>query len=392
MTGEPEGTATTALLMLSGNAGWIETARAQAACLGLTRFRAVETAAEAATLLSGNRSYSHLLMDTAAAGPLLADLIDMTVGEAASQTTTVLLASADGPFRLPCPRSRLRVIDTRGDGWLAHALASQSAEAACAADVPISQLLATLKNGGLQARYQPVVCIADGRPAGIEVLARLDHPELGTLAPDSFVPPIETAGFAWDLAQGVAACALRDWRGDALARLGLRLTLNAPLEVLLRPDAFDRIEALRGEQGIAAARIVVELTETCPVTDPAPLGRVLTRLRAAGYGLAMDDVGPSMRNHEELMGLPFTILKLDKHVVRDSATDPHAARFLEGAVTAAHGAGMKVIAEGVEDVATWNRMAALAVDAAQGFLIARPLPAAIVPIWHAAWCQKRIPA
>ena len=252
-------------------------------------------------------------------------------------------------------------------GWLGRALARQPLPPPDPEQVPLDDLLEALAAGRLLTRYQPVVRLADGVPIGLEVLARLEHPALGTLPPDCFVPQIEAAGFAARLTELVARRAFAEWSGDSLSRLGLRLAVNLPLDVLLLPGAAERMEAWRQAAGIAPGRIVVELTETHPIGRPDLLRPVLQRLRAAGYGLAIDDVGPDMRDYQDLIGLPFTSMKLDKAVVRDSATSPARAAVPDSsAIAAARTAGMKVIAEGVEDDADWARMASLGVDAGAG--------------------------
>jgi EAL domain-containing protein (putative c-di-GMP-specific phosphodiesterase class I) len=255
--------------------------------------------------------------------------------------------------------------------------------------LPLDDLLAALGAGRLQTRYQPVVRLSDGTPLGLEVLARLEHPALGTLPPDRFVPRIEAAGFATRLARVVVRRAFAEWSGDALPELGVRLGVNLPLDVLLLPGTADRLETWREEAGIRPGRITVELTETHPVVQPDLLRPVLTRLREAGYGLAIDDVGPAMRDHEDLFALPFTAMKLDKDVVHASADSAVALRFVERATAVARRSGLLVIAEGIKTAADWARMERLGVDAAQGFLIARPLTAVATVIWHAAWSRRR---
>ena len=123
-----------------------------------------------------------------------------------------------------------------------------------------------------------------------------------------------------------------------------------------------------------AHRVVVELTESSPLPALTELAIVTRRLRALGYGIAIDDVGPELRDHRSLIDLNFTELKLDKALVRDARVDPDALGFLADAIKAAAGVGMTVTAEGVEDEATWERMRALGVDRAQGYLISRPVP------------------
>ena len=250
----------------------------------------------------------------------------------------------------------------------------------------LSELHEALDTARIHTRYQPVVRLSDRVPVGLEVLARLEHPQRGTLGPDLFVPLIEDAGLAYPLTQAVISRAFDEWGGDRLDRLGLWLALNFPLDVLLDPESLVWMDAQRKAAGIPAARIGVELTESRPVTNVAALGEAVGRLRAAGYTLAIDDVGPGVRQPEQLLGLGFTTLKLDKGLVLGSRDDLAQAEKLSALVAAAHGAGLSVIAEGIEDELLWQRMRTAGVEQAQGFLIARPMPASAVAAWHRAWC------
>jgi len=235
--------------------------------------------------------------------------------------------------------------------------------------------------------------MSDRLPVGLEVLARLDHPRHGVLAPAHFVPQMEDAGLARRLTERVAASAFGDHAGY-LARLGLQLALNFPLDVLLDSAALSALDAQREAAGIAAAQVLFELTERRP-PDTHNAGEMalfragMLRLRRLGYGLAIDDFGPGMTELLDLLGSGFTAIKLDRAMVDDSATLPGARRFLGDTLAAAHAAGLTVIAEGVADRPAWDRMRALGVDQAQGFLIARPLSAASVPAWIEAWRLPR---
>jgi EAL domain-containing protein (putative c-di-GMP-specific phosphodiesterase class I) len=390
MTGSNQENAGPALLLLSDNAGWTESTRAEAAALGIVWLLAVRDAPDALALLSGGQRFTHLLLHPAAADDLLPDLIGLTAGEAESGIATLLLGTGGDAARHLPGGGRATLVAAPTPGWLGPALAlSEPAAAGLAAGLPLDDLLAALAAGRLQTRYQPVVRIADGLPIGLEVLARLEYPGLGTLPPDCFVPRIEAAGFATALARVVVRRAFADWRAGALPALGVRLGVNLPLEVLLLPGTAAHLEAWRAEAAIPPGSITVELTETHPVDRPDLLRPVLGVLGDAGYRLAIDDVGPAMANPDALFALPFTSMKLDKEVVRASAGSAAALRFIERAAAAARRAGLLVIAEGVETVADWARMERLGVDAAQGFLIARPLTAAAVAIWHAAWSRRR---
>jgi EAL domain-containing protein (putative c-di-GMP-specific phosphodiesterase class I) len=241
----------------------------------------------------------------------------------------------------------------------------------------------------LQTLYQPIVRLADRVPLALEVLVRMVHPTLGTVLPDAFVPRIEIAGLSRPLTEAVVRRAFEDHRRH-LAPLGLKMGLNVPLDVLMHHPFLDWLEEQRRDAGLAADRITIELTESLPVAalSCAALNRLrlaMEHVRRLGYGLAIDDVSPVMPDYRALFGMPFTAMKLDKQVVIEASADPDAALFLREAVSAAKRAGLKIVAEGVENFSTWHRMRALGVDGAQGFLVARPLTAQDVRGWLESW-------
>ncbi len=246
-----------------------------------------------------------------------------------------------------------------------------------------------LAGAGIVVRYQPIVALADRLPIGVEVLARLDHPGRGMLAPEHFVPQMEGAGLGRHLTERVAALAFADFTRH-LAGLGLRLALNFPLQVLLDCAALTALDGFRAAAGIGPDQVLIELTESQPlnVADPAEIaafGTAMRRLRGLGYGLAIDDVSPETANLRTLMGLGFTVLKLDRGVVEDSARAPCACRFLRETIAAASAAGLTVIAEGIADETDWRRMQAFGVDQAQGYLVSPPLAAPCVGEWLRTW-------
>ena len=257
-----------------------------------------------------------------------------------------------------------------------------------AAALADGELHAALADARIQTLYQPIVRIADCQPVSLEVLARLDHPERGTLTASMFVPPMEGAGLARQLTEAVVRRSFADWDNGRLEATGLSLALNLPLDVLLIPDVLAWIDDVRTAASIPAELVVIELTESQPLARLPELAIATARLRARGYGLAIDDVGPNIRDHSPLLSLPFTMLKLDKDLVQSARHDPTAALYLSVTLRAAAQAGLTVVAEGVEDAVTWNHMAELGVQCAQGFLVGHPLTAdAIVP-WRDRWTAR----
>jgi EAL domain-containing protein (putative c-di-GMP-specific phosphodiesterase class I) len=252
------------------------------------------------------------------------------------------------------------------------------------------ELDAALNSATFEASYQPIVRIADRVPVGFEALARLNHPTRGTLMPEWFVPQIEESGLAVRLTELLVDRALADLAAPLLAAGTLRLSLNFPLDVLLLPEALERLDGRRRDAGIPASRIVLEMTESRPVEDLDGLGVVLEKLRGDGYRVSIDDVLPAMPRLDELLQLPFGSLKFDRSVVQALDTSADMPAFMRRVIAMAQERRLVIVAEGVEDVPTWQRIAALGVELAQGFLIARSMPADAVPGWLEAW--RREPA
>jgi EAL domain-containing protein (putative c-di-GMP-specific phosphodiesterase class I) len=322
--------------------------------------------------------YSHLLVDRNDAEGLLDELADLATEVAAPDTDMLVLGSADA--RHP----RIRVVSTATSRSVAEALMASSPPRGGPA-MDLAELTAALQGAMIENRYQPIVRVADRQPVGLEALARLNHPQRGTLLPDRFVPQIEHAGLAAELTGLVSTRAFADLGGPFLAGRDLRMSVNFPLDVLLQPAALGRLEEQRISAGLVADQIVVELTESRPVDDIPMLRRSLERLRSLGYGVAIDDVGPAVPRLAPLLELPFTSLKLDKDLVQQVCESEAVRTFLATTIQQAQARGLTVVAEGVETETIWEQMRALGADEVQGFLAARPLPVAAVPIWWDAW-------
>jgi EAL domain-containing protein (putative c-di-GMP-specific phosphodiesterase class I) len=366
------------LLLVSRSSAWRDAVRGATRNLGRGDVFAC-CARDALARLSGMSShYSHLLVDRNDADGLLDELADLATEMAAPDTNVFMLGATD--TRHP----RIRVISTATSRSVVEALMGSSPPRG-GPDMDLNELRAALAGTMIETRYQPIVRIADRRPVGLEALARLNHPQQGTLSPDRFVPQIEDGGLGAELTGLVSALAFADLAGSFLSGRGLRMSVNFPLDVLLETAALDRLEQQRQAAGIAADRIIVELTESRPVDDFRTLGRSLERLRGLGYGAAIDDVGPAVPRLAPLLDLPFTSLKLDKDLVQQVISSEETRRFLATTIIQAKAHGLTVVAEGVEIDEIWQQMRELGADEVQGFLVARPLPVAAVPVWWDAW-------
>jgi EAL domain-containing protein (putative c-di-GMP-specific phosphodiesterase class I) len=248
-----------------------------------------------------------------------------------------------------------------------------------------ADLRGAIRSTMLETWYQPIIRIASRQPVALEALARLNHPIHGQILPDQFIPLMEDAGLAEELTERMCATAFADMTLPEVARHGLIITLNFPLDVLLLPRALERLDRQRAAAGYPADRVVIELTESKPVNDLPTLRRSLEHFRSLGYGVVIDDAGPEVPSYSALIELPFTSVKLDKVLVRRVIADSTMAARLQGMIDQAHARGMTVVAEGVEDRAIWDRMEELGADGAQGFLMSRALTIADVPGWLESW-------
>jgi EAL domain-containing protein (putative c-di-GMP-specific phosphodiesterase class I) len=344
-------------------------------------------ARDALTRLAGTaEQYSHLLVEQDSSDGLLDALVDLTAETPGLDTEMLIL----GPSAVDRPH--IGVIRSSNPSSVREALTLRPPVGNTQRAMHLTELRDALARSMIETRYQPIVRMADRRPIALEALARLNHPTWGIVLPDRFVPQIENAGLAATLTDLVAARSFADMTGPSLAGRGLGITLNFPLDVLLMPEALARLEVQRLASGVPADRIMIELTESRPADDFAALRRSLEQLRAAGYRVAVDDVGPGVPDLDQLLRLPFTSLKLDKDLVRQVVDHSEATAFLQRTIDAAHAHGMQVVAEGIESPEIWHRMQSLGSDAAQGFLMARPLPVAAVPVWLEAWQPESWPS
>jgi EAL domain-containing protein (putative c-di-GMP-specific phosphodiesterase class I) len=254
--------------------------------------------------------------------------------------------------------------------------------------MPLSEIQHALTRAMIETRYQPIVRLVDREPVAVEVLARLKHPTRGMMLPHRFIPQIEAAGLGPELTESVAQRAFADMVALVLPPHRLDVAVNLPLDVLLMPQALALLDLQRQQEGIAAGQVIIEMTESRPVEDVAALQVALTEIRHAGYQVVIDDVEPGVSRLDELLLAPFSGIKLDKNVVGRIAADPAAHDFVARMVEAAKSRGMLVTAEGVENAATWDRLVGLGVDLAQGFMIARPLPAETVQPWLLRWSKR----
>jgi diguanylate cyclase (GGDEF)-like protein len=250
----------------------------------------------------------------------------------------------------------------------------------------MAELGAALDEGQLELWYQPQASLQDGSIVGAEALVRWNHPTRGLVPPGAFVPYAERTGLGRRLSRFVVEEAVRQlacWRDDSDAPP--RVAVNLSMVDLLDLTLPDEVERLLDEAGVAPDRLELEITEGVIMADPVRVGEVLERLREVGVKLAIDDFGTGYSSLAYLKKLPVDVLKIDRSFVSNLTEESRDAAVVHSAVELAHSLGLGVVAEGVEDAATYEALRRLGCDFVQGYHIARPVPAAEVAAAIIAW-------
>jgi diguanylate cyclase (GGDEF)-like protein/PAS domain S-box-containing protein len=232
--------------------------------------------------------------------------------------------------------------------------------------------------------YQPLVTLADQRLCGVEALLRWHHPELGELTPDSFIALAEETGLIVALGRWVLeeACAQAATWAHQFPELRVSMSVNMTVSQAHEPTLPADVEGILARTGLDPALLVLELTESAIMDTNGPPLRALSRLAERGIRIAIDDFGTGYSNLAYLRRLPVHTLKLAGPFVdglrETDGDDSVDERIVETIVGLAHAIGISVTAEAVETRLQADRLRLLGCDTGQGWLFARPLPAAEV--------------
>jgi EAL domain-containing protein (putative c-di-GMP-specific phosphodiesterase class I) len=248
-----------------------------------------------------------------------------------------------------------------------------------------------VERGEIEVHYQPIITLDDGAVYALEALARWRHPELGLLSPAVFIPLAEERGLSAALTRLVVADACTraaEWRrahGDVMVSVNI-----APSDVVgetLLADIDGALEAA----GLPARALIVEITESAALRDPALTLIRLEQLRARGVRIALDDFGTGYSSLGHLRDLPIDCLKIAKEFVDGVDDHPAGEEFIVAIVRLAEALGVDVIVEGIESPVAVE-IARLHCRHGQGFHYSRPMPGAEVGHYlrrraQAAWIE-----
>ena len=210
---------------------------------------------------------------------------------------------------------------------------------------------------------------------GVEALVRWRHPEHGLLFPDAFLDLVERHGLMFELTRTVLHKATQETRRWAALGRRPRLAVNLSASSLSDPDLLPMVDKELAASGIEPCQLTLEITETTLMSDPEGALEVMRQLAARQIAISIDDYGTGYSSLAYLNDLPAKELKLDRSFTSRVLHDQRTASIIAGTVDLAHGLGLRIVAEGVEDEATLVVLRKLGCDETQGYLHAKPMPA-----------------
>lgn len=253
----------------------------------------------------------------------------------------------------------------------------------------IDQLRTALARGEFVLHYQPKVDLQRMQVIGVEALIRWRHPERGVLAPGAFLPMIEDHEVMIDLGYWVIGEALAQmdrWRESGLE---LAISVNLAAQHLLEPNFMVRLQALLAEHAaLSPGCLEIELLETSALEDVVRVEQIIVACRELGVGFSLDDFGTGYSSLTYLRRLSADTLKIDQSFVSNMMIDAGDKAIVSGVIGLAAAFDRTVIAEGVETIAHARSLLDLGCSLAQGYGIARPMPAEALPEWIDGWPDK----
>ena len=245
----------------------------------------------------------------------------------------------------------------------------------------LGELRRAVERNELRLHYQPKVSLRSANISAVEALLRWQHPTRGMVPPDQFIPFAEQTGSIklltrWVLREAVRQCG--EWQREGLR---LQVSVNISARDLMNRDLPEMVSALLREHQVPAALLCLEITESGFMEDPTHAQKVLDRLFDLGVKLSIDDYGTGYSSLSYIMRLPVQELKIDRSFISRMASDEEISTIVRSTIDLGHNLGLKVVAEGVEDLPAWNMLRKLGCDDAQGFFMSKPLDASTLLRW-----------
>ena len=247
----------------------------------------------------------------------------------------------------------------------------------------ISELHTAVKNKELQVYYQPKIDLQKNRIKGVEALVRWNHPQLGFISPVEFIPLAEQVGLISQITDQVLFKTIQNWNKWHQMGIELHVAVNISSKEFEDPGLPSKVLSYLKDWHMPASFLTLEITESIMMGNIDHTLGLLQRLRDINIKLSIDDFGTGFSSLSYLRQLPVSELKIDRSFVMEMLKHTNDLKIVKTIVHLAHILGFKVVAEGIEDLETYNALTELGCDTAQGFYMAKPMPAEELEKWCA---------
>jgi len=251
----------------------------------------------------------------------------------------------------------------------------------------VDELRRAISEKQLVLHYQPQVDVKTGELRGVEALVRWQHPERGLVFPDQFISLAEKNDLIGDLTANVIAMSIeqsREWQDRGLTT---KISVNISSENITSLSLPEQLTDMLSHNQLDPTRLCLEVTESALMGELVTSLDILTRLRMKGFGLSIDDFGTGYSSLSQLHKIPFTELKIDQSFIMSMTQDDESRAIVKTCILLGHELNMELVAEGVETQEILDTLKGFGCDIAQGYHIARPMPAEAL----LEWVMKRDP-
>jgi predicted signal transduction protein with EAL and GGDEF domain len=225
--------------------------------------------------------------------------------------------------------------------------------------------------------YQPIVDMIDGTIVSFEALVRWQHPTRGIVLPTSFLPLAEETGLIVPISDWVLreACRqIQEWNEELYLRHPATVCVNISPRQFGEGNLVTQVSHILQETGLHHSFLHLEVTENLTMSDATRAGQVLNDLSDMGISLSLDDFGTGFSSLSYLMRFPIRTLKIDRSFISEIESSSESAHIVQTIINLGHNLGMKVVAEGIENMSQMRLLRALSCDYGQGYLFSRPIP------------------
>ncbi len=244
----------------------------------------------------------------------------------------------------------------------------------------LTDLRESLKKNGITVYYQPIIEMKT-KVLHVETLARWQHPQRGNISPEIFIPLAEETGNIHKLTLKIMIAAFRDCAAALDEKLIENISINISAYSLANPEFPAEIKSCLERYAVKPSSVTLELTESAMMSSLTVTQKTIEVLHEMGLSFSIDDFGTGYSSLSKLKHMPLKKLKIDKSFIIDIEQSKNDSAITNAAIQMAHGLGLDVIAEGVENEQIWNHLKQMGCDYAQGFWIAKPMPVNELFLW-----------